>query len=396
MARNAEGWGRAIALIAFPGLLLAACASPPGGSDSYLPSSEAGNYRVGVPYQIKGVWYYPAVDYNYDRTGVASWYGEEFEGRLTANGEIFELNALTAAHTTLPMPSIVQVTNLENGRSLQLRINDRGPFVDGRLIDVSRRAAQLLGFESRGTTPVRVTILKEESIAAAEEAMHNGTPVIVAAAPAASAWARSGATYAAASEPSPIARISTAPPATRTIEQLVETAQVATARNEPRDATITQTATASAEPPTPERQSVMAVLRPTPARAAPATRYRFSLISRADAAELSSFRAFLHKPEIAALAPPAAKTPPLPLRRAASKGPARIFVQAGAFSRRDNAEKVQLHLARWGSAQVTSASINGAAMYRVRIGPLESEAQARRLLAQVVSNGYPGARIVGD
>ncbi len=391
---------RAIALVAFPGLLLASCASPPGGSNNYLPSSGAGNYRVGVPYQIKGVWYYPAVDYNYDRTGVASWYGEEFEGRLTANGEIFELNALTAAHTTLPMPSIVQVTNLENGRSLQLRINDRGPFVDGRLIDVSRRAAQLLGFEGQGTTRVRVTILKEESIAAAEEAMHNSAPVMVAAAagvaPTVAPLPRSGATYAAVPEQGRTARMSGAPPS-RTIEQLVEAAQITTASNEPRHATMTQAATASAEPPPPlARQSVMAALQPTPTRVTSGTRYRFSLISRADAAELSSFRAFLRKPEIAALAPPAAKTPPLPPRRAASKGPARIFVQAGAFSRRDNAEKVQSHLARWGSAQVTSASINGAAMYRVRIGPLESEGQARRLLEGVVRSGYPGARIVGD
>ncbi len=175
-------------------MLLAGCASsPPGGFTGYPAGRGVGAYRVGVPYQIHGVWYYPAVDYNYDRTGVASWYGEQFEGRLTANGEIFDLNDLTAAHTTLPMPSIVQVTNLQNGRSLQLRVNDRGPFVDGRLIDVSRRAAQLLGFEKQGTTLVRVTVLKDESIAAAEEAMRNSGQVMVAqassAAPASAGFA---------------------------------------------------------------------------------------------------------------------------------------------------------------------------------------------------------------
>ena len=84
--------------------------------------------------------------------------------------KIFNLNELTAAHTTLPMPCIVQVTNLENGRSLELRVNDRGPFVDGRLIDVSRRAAQLLGFETKGTTPVRVKIDKDASIKVAAAA----------------------------------------------------------------------------------------------------------------------------------------------------------------------------------------------------------------------------------
>ena len=124
--------------------------------------------KVGTPYRINGVWYYPAVDYNYDETGVASWYGEQFDQKYTANGEIFGLNELTAAHHTLPMPSIVKVTNLDNGRTLQLRINDRGPFARGRIIDVSRRASQLLGFETGGTAPVRVKIMKEESIEVAE------------------------------------------------------------------------------------------------------------------------------------------------------------------------------------------------------------------------------------
>src|SRR5206468_9390463 len=100
-------------------------------------------------------------------TGIASWYGEQFDQQYTANGEIFDLNQMTAAHRTLPMPSIVQVTNLNNGRSLQLRVNDRGPFARGRIIDVSRRASQLLGFETNGTAPVRVTIIKGESIRAA-------------------------------------------------------------------------------------------------------------------------------------------------------------------------------------------------------------------------------------
>ncbi len=177
------------------GLLLAGCASKPyDGSYSSLgaPGDGQGSYRVGRPYEIKGMWYYPAVDYNYDKTGIASWYGGEFVGRLTANGEIFDLNRLTAANTTLPMPSIVQVTNLQNGRSLRLRVNDRGPFVDGRLIDVSRRAAQLLGFEAQGTAPVEVKIVKDASIRVAEEAMRNSGQVLLADAAPAAAMLRSG------------------------------------------------------------------------------------------------------------------------------------------------------------------------------------------------------------
>lgn len=125
-------------------------------------------YKVGDPYQIDGVWYRPAEDYAYKRTGTASFYGGEmrgldFQGRPTANGEIYDMDALTAAHKTLPMPSVVRVTNLENGRSLVLRVNDRGPFVGDRIIDVSRRAAQLLGFERKGLARVRVEILPAES-----------------------------------------------------------------------------------------------------------------------------------------------------------------------------------------------------------------------------------------
>ncbi|MDJ0971906.1 MAG: septal ring lytic transglycosylase RlpA family protein [Kiloniellales bacterium] len=122
-----------------------------------------GIYKVGTPYEIQGTWYYPRVDYDYDETGIASWYGPGFDGKPTANSEIYDQDALTAAHRTLPMPSMVQVTNLENGRSLKLRINDRGPFARGRIIDVSRRAADLLGFKQTGTAKVRVELIEAES-----------------------------------------------------------------------------------------------------------------------------------------------------------------------------------------------------------------------------------------
>ncbi|MBY0431887.1 MAG: septal ring lytic transglycosylase RlpA family protein, partial [Rhodospirillales bacterium] len=96
------------------------------------------NYKVGKPYQIKGVWYYPSEDYSYDETGIASWYGPDFHGQYTANGEIFDQNNVSAAHRTLPMPSFVRVTNLDNGRELVVRVNDRGPFAHGRILDLSR------------------------------------------------------------------------------------------------------------------------------------------------------------------------------------------------------------------------------------------------------------------
>ena len=122
-----------------------------------IPGVEAeGEYKVGQPYEIDGIWYKPAVDPFYDETGIASWYGRPFHGQRTANGEIYDMNALTVAHKTLPMPSYVRVTNLENGRSLILKVNDRGPFVHGRIVDVSHRAAQLLGFAEKGTARTHV------------------------------------------------------------------------------------------------------------------------------------------------------------------------------------------------------------------------------------------------
>jgi rare lipoprotein A (peptidoglycan hydrolase) len=153
-------------------------------------SGSSGLYKVGSPYQINGVWYYPAENYQYAETGIASFYGGErsgidFHGRRTANGELYDMGSLTAAHQTLPMPSLVRVTNLDNGRQMVLRVNDRGPFVAGRIIDVSRRSAQLLGFEQRGIARVRVEILADESRQLKAELTGRTPPSIetVAAAP---------------------------------------------------------------------------------------------------------------------------------------------------------------------------------------------------------------------
>ncbi len=130
---------------------------------SCAPSRTETPSWVGKPYSIKGVRYVPSADPNYDRTGIASWYGRGFHGRPTASGTRFNERAMTAAHTTLPFGTRVRVTNLENGRSALLTINDRGPFVGGRIIDVSRGAAARLGFERRGLARVRVQNLARQT-----------------------------------------------------------------------------------------------------------------------------------------------------------------------------------------------------------------------------------------
>ena len=115
-----------------------------------------GTYRVGKPYMVAGQLYVPQENVNYRQEGLASWYGEDFHGRLTANGEVFDMSSLSAAHPTLPMPCYARVTNLSNGKSLIVRVNDRGPYHANRVMDVSSRAAELLGFKSSGVARVRV------------------------------------------------------------------------------------------------------------------------------------------------------------------------------------------------------------------------------------------------
>ena len=115
-----------------------------------------GVYRVGKPYVVAGRTYYPEENIRYRAEGLASWYGDDFHGRLTANGEVYDMQAISAAHPTLPMPSYARVTNLANGKSLVVRVNDRGPYHQGREIDLSAQAADLLGYKGRGTTRARV------------------------------------------------------------------------------------------------------------------------------------------------------------------------------------------------------------------------------------------------
>jgi rare lipoprotein A len=137
---------------------LAACASTSAQMAGAPPGKKTwdGSTKVGKPYQVAGVWYYPEDKKDYEEEGIASWYGSDFHLRYTANGETFDMNEVSAAHKTLPMPSYVTVTNLDNGREITVRVNDRGPFKPGRIIDMSRKAAQILGMDATGTARVRV------------------------------------------------------------------------------------------------------------------------------------------------------------------------------------------------------------------------------------------------
>lgn len=357
-------------------LLLAGCGSVPeyagGGTHTHYAPGRP-HYTV-APYQINGVWYYPRVDYSYDQTGTASWYGPGFDHRATADGEMYDMNDLSAAHKTLPLPSVVEVTNLQNGRELRLRVNDRGPFVGDRLIDVSRRAAQLLGFEGSGTTPVRVRVLRNESIQVAEAAMMgemggvgvaaaSGPPVVqrtqlAAAVPPAPPPRRPAPVIAAPLAPSPPAQPLLQPPPQ-------------------------QLAAAAPPPPLEEEEASRPAPQPAPLRS-PAPMQTASAHRHYWPSLISSAHAETMRPLL-----PVAATP------VAARSPGRIFIQAGAFAVPENAQRVRARIAELGSAEVlrmTSAS--GTALYRVRLGPVASAAAAQRLLSKVVGSGYPGARLV--
>lgn len=272
------------------------------------PAKQVGDYKVGNPYQIAGVWYYPKVDYSYDRTGVASWYGPGFHGKLTANGETYDENAMTAAHPTLPMPSIVRVTNLENGRSIVVRINDRGPFKNGRLIDMSRRGSALLGFQRQGTAKVRVQVLEDES------RMH-------------AVLARGKAAQADAPEAVPMVAVAAVP----------------------------LDAPGGTDAPAPNGTASGGAVESLAASDAP---WPDGKVTRS------------------------------------SVGGSRLYVQAGAFLRLDNAARLSIRLSRVAKSGVMRARVGEQRFYRVRLGPLASVADADRVLKRVLDSGHRDARIV--
>ncbi|WP_343562535.1 septal ring lytic transglycosylase RlpA family protein [Kiloniella sp. b19] len=296
---------------------------------------EGGYYKVGKPYQIKGQWYYPAVDYDYVETGVASWYGPGFHGKQTANGEIFDENALTAAHRTLPMPSFVRVTNLDNGRVLTLRVNDRGPFAHNRIIDVSKRAAELLGFRLQGTAKVRVEIMPEESRQIASLAQGGQPEGLKPNQPASQVVANRESTTIVNEELSaPVEKVK--------VEGLTELEPL------PSGTVSSSDSVASTAP-----QSSARTLESTlPANDGVVTR--------------------------------------VPV------GKADFFVQAGAFSKVHNAYRLQARLSSLGNTSVTEIKSGERIFYRVRVGPLNSVEEADNMLALLRNNGFDDSRIVID
>ena len=193
-ARIGLGWLARIGAPVAVALLLANCAAGPTGdrvkNTNYSPRVVAdgepvprggGTFKLGNPYTINGRTYYPSHDPAYRAEGIASWYGPDFHGRKTANGEVYDMNAISAAHPTMPMPSYARVTNLENGRSIVVRVNDRGPYAHGRIIDLSTGTAKALGTYGQGLARVRVEYVGRAGLAGSDDnallaTLRHGTP----------------------------------------------------------------------------------------------------------------------------------------------------------------------------------------------------------------------------
>jgi rare lipoprotein A len=192
-------------LLVFCLTLLAACGTT---REAHRGTADP-HYKIGQPYKINGKTYYPTEQPENEAIGVASWYGDAFDGKRTANGEIFDKRRLSAAHTTMPLPSLVEVENLENGRRVVVRVNDRGPFVDNRLIDLSHAAARALDFDRAGLAQVRVRYLGRAQLAelAPIYGSDRGTRIASAPPPTAATLAMAPVTSAGSTAPSSTAGV---------------------------------------------------------------------------------------------------------------------------------------------------------------------------------------------
>ncbi|MBX2833487.1 MAG: septal ring lytic transglycosylase RlpA family protein [Micavibrio sp.] len=300
-------------------------------------SSQKGSYKVGNSYEVMGQRYQPVEKFAHIEKGKASWYGPNFHGKRTANGERFDKHALTAAHRTLQMPSIIRVTNLANNRSVILRVNDRGPFSKSRVLDVSEKAATVLGFKNQGTTNVQIEVLKAESQHVAslakrgistegiEVAMNNGT------------WRPAGVAR------QPVTQVALRP-----------------------DDRVAPTAVAITEP--------VALGSPT----APQAAQNHNAHQNAPNLHLASAASY-NAPSVAA-----------PV-----VGAGNYYVQAGAFSDMTRAENYARSLTSYGDARIVPANINGRTLYRVRVGPFEDR-YAAASISQRLGDGRNTAIVIVD
>lgn len=349
-------------------------------------TENAGTYKVGNPYRVGSVWYYPEEDFSLSETGIASWYGPDFHGHRTANGERYDQNELTAAHRTLQMPSLVRVTNLENGRSVVVRINDRGPFKHGRVIDVSKRAAELLGFIGKGTARVRLDVLTRESRQMAEAAKRGmDTSRLTMADLARYDADRQNATMPASGargQPMPAAPVAPVLVASRNdSDSLPESLQTPTITVEELSAPPRQREEYRPEPAPAPVQTYAPVQQPK---------------QLPPPGSLQGDEKFATPTGLAPGHMEQGRFMPAPVVEQERVGRTAIYVQAGAFAVRDNADRLKDKLQSIAPVRIDPINVRGKTLYRVKLGPIDSVSKADAVLARVIALGNDTARVVHD
>lgn len=314
-------------------------------------SKARGHLKVGNPYVIKGVKYYPMKSsYGYREEGIASWYGADFHEKLTANGECYDMYALTAAHKTLPLPTTVRVTNMENGRSIIVRINDRGPYAKGRVIDLSYAVAKQLGMAEQGVAPVRV-----EAIGGPHHKPGGAN--------------------------------------TRLVKKSLEDSKLAALQGKPR-----QAAPVIKRKPGLTDRVVQASTEVKPAESTEGS-FTKRAVKAAEQATKGDTQAAMQQAVPATVVedlPPPPETIPETSEKVLTGG-VRLYVQTGAFSSKGNALEqlgtLQKHAEKAFLVEVVKA---GRTLHRVRSGPYASIAEADVMLAKLVDAGFNTAVIAID
>lgn len=325
---------------------------------SCAPKSKP-HYKLGKPYSVEGVQYVPKLQPDYKEEGLASWYGDSFHNQLTANGELFNKTQFSAAHKTLPLPSVVTVTNLENGRKVDVRVNDRGPFVKGRIIDVSEAAAKKLGFYAQGSAKVKVEFNKEESL----KALDSITISLADRELISSQYKnQQGSTTqeSAKSSSNPVG------------SSQQGSSQATQATEQP-----TTTSNSKASQPSQGANSSWTPVAVAQEKATPKS---------LRVAEALAKRNVAATPKVT---PTENKTPEINRSKASGS----YFVQIVALSIKSEAETLLVKLDGIENKFVEETAVNGNKLYRVRVGGFENESQAKDALNQLNSKGYKDAYI---
>lgn len=341
-------------------------------------------YKVGKPYRVGNDWYYPSEDFSKTETGIASWYGPTFHGKRTANGEIYDQNELTGAHRTLQMPSLVRVTNLENGRSIVVRINDRGPFKKGRVIDVSKRAAELLGFIGQGTARVRLDVLEKESrkIATAAQRGMDTSRITLSELNSLPDSGNTRVVAAPALAQNDMPQLQKASFDTNSLRGDMPAGRFVNPKEDPMLPESLRTPTITVEE--------LNRGNPQATNFAPVEGSRRKIAgASADAAATPP-----GQQDFSGHMDNKGRFMPDPVVQTETVAPTGLFVQAGSFGVKDNAERLSRELSSIAPTQIDPVTVNGRTLYRVKLGPLADLNEADAVLSRVAKAGTQGARVI--